>query len=63
MRLFFDIPEGDTEAVNLAYMQAVHVSAPDNFIGTIATLRIDQAHPNSLAASLFENRQTERAID
>jgi tRNA-2-methylthio-N6-dimethylallyladenosine synthase len=45
------------------YMQAVHVSAPDNLIGTIATLRIDQAHPNSLAASLFENRQTERAID
>ncbi|MDP6895876.1 MAG: tRNA (N6-isopentenyl adenosine(37)-C2)-methylthiotransferase MiaB [Rhodospirillales bacterium] len=45
------------------YMQAVHVSAPDNFIGTIATLRIDQAHPNSLAASLLENRQTERAID
>ena len=45
------------------YMQAVHVSAPDNLIGTIATLRIDQAHPNSLAASLLENRQTERAID
>ncbi len=45
------------------YMQAVHVSAPDNLIGTIATLRIDQAHSNSLAASLLENRQTERAID
>ena len=45
------------------YMQAVHVSAPDNLIGTIATLRIDQAHPNSLAGSLFDNRQTERAID
>ena len=45
------------------YMQAVHVSAPDNLIGTIATLRIDEAHSNSLAASLLENRQTERAID
>ena len=44
------------------YMQAVHVSAPDDLIGSIATLRIDQAHPNSLAASVSENGQTERAI-
>ena len=45
------------------YLQAVHVSAPDNLIGTIATLRIDQAPSNSLAASLLENRQPARAID
>ena len=44
------------------YMQAVHLSAPDNLIGTIVTLRIDQAHPNSLAASLSEEQQTERAM-
>ena len=44
------------------YMQAVHVSAPDDLIGSIATLRIDQAYPNSLAASVSENGQTERAI-
>ncbi len=37
------------------YMQAVHVSAPPTLIGTIAEVRIDAAHPNSLAASLPDN--------
>ena len=44
------------------YMQAVHVSAPSDLIGSIVTLRIDEAHPNSLAASVPEKRQTQRAI-
>ncbi|MEK9724650.1 MAG: tRNA (N6-isopentenyl adenosine(37)-C2)-methylthiotransferase MiaB [Rhodospirillaceae bacterium] len=34
------------------FMQAVHVDAPDAMIGAIAELRIERAHPNSLAASL-----------
>ena len=45
------------------YMQAVHVSAPDDLIGTVATLRIDQAHSNSLAATLFDSWQMKRAIE
>ena len=45
------------------YMQAVHVSAPNDLIGTVATLRIDQAHSNSLAATLFDSWQMKRAIE
>ena len=44
------------------YMQAVHVSAPSDLIGSIVTLRIDEAHPNSLAASVPEKWKTQRAI-
>ena len=44
------------------YMQAVHVSAPSDLIGSIVTLRIDKAHPNSLAASVPEKWKTQRAI-
>ena len=34
------------------YMQAVHVTAPAEMIGKIVRLRIDAAHPNSLAGRL-----------
>jgi tRNA-2-methylthio-N6-dimethylallyladenosine synthase len=34
------------------YMQAVHVTAPAEMIGEIVRLRIDAAHPNSLAGRL-----------
>jgi tRNA-2-methylthio-N6-dimethylallyladenosine synthase len=34
------------------YMQAVHVTAPARMIGEIVRLRIDAAHPNSLAGRL-----------
>lgn len=44
------------------YMQAVHVSAPDGLIGRIATLRIEQAHPNSLAGSLVDAGRCERTV-
>ena len=42
------------------YMQAVHVSASDDWVGQIADVKIDAAHPNSLAASLM-GEQTRRA--
>ena len=43
------------------YMQAVHVNASDDWVGQIADVKIDAAHPNSLAASLM-GEQTRRAI-
>ncbi len=44
------------------YMQSVHVSASDKLVGEILMLRIDQAHPNSLAATLIAEGHSERAI-
>ena len=43
------------------YMQAVHVSAPAEQLGNIVNLRIETAHPNSLAAS-FEEKNCRGAI-
>ena len=43
-------------------MQAVHVTAPDVFLGKISMLRVDQAYPNSLAASLVVNEKGKREI-
>ena len=36
------------------FMQAVHLLAPEVLIGTVANVRIDNVHANSLAASLIE---------
>ena len=44
------------------YMQAVHVNAPDVFLGKISMLQVDQAYPNSLAASLVVNEQIKREM-
>ena len=44
------------------YMQAVHVNAPDFFLGEISILQVDQAYPNSLAASLDVNEQVKQEI-
>ena len=43
------------------YMQAVHVSAPTEQLGNIVNLRIEAAHPNSLAAS-YEGETGKSAI-
>jgi tRNA-2-methylthio-N6-dimethylallyladenosine synthase len=36
------------------YMQAVHVTAPERFLGRIVQVRIGAGHANSLAGSLLE---------
>ena len=44
------------------YMQAVHVNAPANLIGSIEKLRIDRANPNSLGATRLVNDGFERVV-
>ncbi len=36
------------------YMQSVHVTAPPALMGTVVSLKIEAAHPNSLAGSIGE---------
>ena len=43
------------------YMQAVHVDAPDEFMGNIADLTITAAHANSLSGELISGATNERA--
>ncbi len=44
------------------YMQPVHVSAPDHFLGTVTSLRIDAGKANSLAGSLQYTHESENVI-
>ena len=41
------------------FMQAVHVDAPDSYLGRIASVRIDAALPNSLSGSFAEEGSSE----
>jgi tRNA-2-methylthio-N6-dimethylallyladenosine synthase len=41
------------------FMQAVHVDAPDSFLGRIASVRIDAALPNSLSGSFAREGHSE----
>lgn len=45
------------------YMQAVHVSAPDDLLGKIVPLRIDSARVNSLSGNLVDASATTGSVD
>lgn len=43
------------------YLQSVHVAAPQDLLGTVQQVRVDDVKPNSLTGSLLRNVQTHRS--
>lgn len=43
------------------YLQSVHVAAPQDLLGTVQQVRIDDVKPNSLTGSVLRNVHTQRS--